>query len=316
MFKIRTPNINDLNKLEKFALTIPNVTTLNFILKNKTFCLLQSLVPQNFRFLPSIHVATEEENVLGFIDLRCTSKTNNCWQIDELYVTDEFRNKGIGEELLRYVLSVYGGHGVEHFLAEIDSQNFPALSLFHNCGFRRYSKVFLYEKEINNTDGLCLLDKDFILRTVNNNDLNEIEKIELSSIPPDFRPAIGRSKEYFKNKNMVCLIDRNRNLLIGWAQIERKSDDYTQIELILSPGWNHLYEYFFNSLLSTLEYKGKSFRIAVRVHDYLAELTEILTKSGFLSQEVKELLIRTIWQKVKERKPKAAKVGLPRTAPT
>ena len=46
------------------------------------------------------------------------------------------------------------------------------------------------------------------------------------------------------------------------------------------------------------------------------ELTEVLKKIQFLPQEVKELLVRTVWQKIKERKANAAKVGRPSIAPT
>lgn len=317
MFKIRAPYLADILKLEELFKDNFHIKKIS---SNKLGSLAQSLIPHNLRFLPSIHLAVEEKEILGFVILRCISKPNNCWQIEDVHVLDELRNKGVGEELLRYVLSVYGGYGIEHFLAEIDSENFPTLSLFHECGFRRYAKVCLYEKEIDT--GIfhesILLDSDFIIRPQIKNDLAELEKLELSSIPPDLRPALGRSKEYFKEKkNTFVLEDKNRNLVIGWSYIQNVSNDNCLIELILSPGWAHLYEQFLNTIICDFVIiKNNSLKLIVKVNDYHSGLTEVLAKLGFLKSRVKELLVRTIWQKVGERKLKKAAIGLPRAAPT
>lgn len=316
MFKIRSPQINDLQKLEEFFRSKPSLNIVNSTTLNKFSCLAQWIIPHNLRFLPSIHIAVEENNILGFIALRCASRPNNCWQIEEIFVLDEVRNKGIGEELLRYVLSIYGGYGVEHFLAEVDSENYPALSLFHQCAFRRYAKVCFYEKEFETLSETPLLDKDFTIRIQTNNDLNDIEKLDLSSIPPDLRPALGRSKEYFKQKkNTFVLVNKSRNLVIGWAQLEKLSDEHYFIEVLASPGWTHLYELFLNTTISHFVNETKKFKLTIKVLDYLTELKDILTKSGFLPTNIKELLVRTILQKVKERKEKTAKVTVPSAAP-
>lgn len=312
MFKIRSPQLNDFEKLE-----VLRITPLQEIVYQ-----LQPLIPPNLRTLPSIHLAVEEKNILGYVILKCASKPNNCWQIEEVFVQDEIRNKGIGEELLRYVLSLYGSHGIEHFLAEVSSQNFPALSLFHECGFRRYAKVCFYEKEIEiNAEILhttSLQENEFILRQQTKSDLAELEKLDLASIPADLRPALGRSKDYFKErKSSIVLIDKRRNLLIGWAEAQKTSNNNYLIELLLSPGWTHLYENFLNTIICDwITPETNKIQLTIKAVDYLTEFTDTLTKLGFLKSEVKELLVRTIWQKVKERKTKTAKIGLPYTAPT
>lgn len=316
MFKIRAPKINDLRNLEQLFKDDLFIRNIN---RKKLFCLVQTLIPIHFRIIPSIHIATEEKNIVGFIVLENNSNTNSSWLIDEVFVLDEMRNKGIGEELLRYVLSVYGGYGVEHFLAEVDSQNFPALSLFHQCGFRRYSKVCFYKKEVEllKIKEEDLLDKDFILRPQLKNDLSELEKMDLSSIPPDLRPALGRSKNYYKNKpNTIVLLDKSRNLIVGWANNERQENSSYLIELLISPGWTHLYQYFLNTIIYSIETNLAKVEVIVKAIDYITDLTEMLSKNGYLTTEVKELLVRTIWQKAKEKKKKVAKVGAPSIAPT
>ena len=74
---------------------------------------------------------------------------------------------------------------------------------------------------------------------------------------------------------------------------------------------------FLNTIIyDHLTTKGKKIKLIIKVVDYVTELTHIVTKLGFLPTSVKELLVRTIWQKVKERKKKTAKVGAPSIAPT
>lgn len=319
MFKIKTLRINDLKQIEGIC---NDKELISILRKNELLCILQPIIPYNLRTFPSAHLAIEEKNILGFILLKCSSKASNTWKIDNVFVQDNLRNEGVGEELLRYVLSVYGSYGVEHFLAEVESTNHAALSLFHRCGFRRYSKVYFYEKEIDPSKleetFVCLLDKEFSIRSQTYNDLTDLEKLELSSIPPDLRHAIGRSKDYFKErKNSHVLIEKNRHIIIGWFNIEKFSDEHYFIELLLSPGWTHLY----TQLLSTMIFdlianRSQKFKLTIKVNDYTRELTQILSDMRFSACEVRELLVRTIWQRVKGKKEKLAKVGFPYAAPT
>ena len=323
MFKIRSPYLNDFAKLEelfKESSSLQELCNLHS-LKKLSFCS-QGIIPSRFRFIPSLHLAVEDKKILGFVVLQALSQPNNCWQINEVFVTNEMRNKGIGEELVRYVLSVYGSQGIEYFIVEVDSLNLPAISLFHHCGFRRYAKIFFYEKEINTSAEMpftsILNDKDFTIRPQNTSDLAELEKIDLSSIPADLRPALGKSQKYFKeNKNSIVLINKPRNLLIGWIHFEKTSDENYFAELLMLPGWTHLYENFLGTLIADLiAAQCNKFKLTVKVFDYITELNELLIKHGFLPSQVKELLARTVLQKVKEKKTAQAKIGVPRAAPT
>ena len=323
MFKIRSLQINDFKKLEEIISNKSPIVAIHELPLHKFAYLVQNLIPHNLRLLPSIHIAVDESNILGYVILKCASKPNNSWQIDEVFVTDEIRDEGVGEELLRYVLSVYGGYGIEHFLAEVNSENTAALSLFHQCGFRRYAKVCFYQREIdaNITETfheMSLHGKDFILRTQTKNDLTELEKLEVSSIPPDLRPTLGKSKEYFKEKKeSIVVIDKSRGLIIGWANIQKQSDENYIVELLANPGWTHLYEQFLNTIICDyIPVQNNKLTLTIKAVDYLTELTEVLKKSGFLPHAVHELLVRTVWQKIRERKAQTSKVGKPSIAPT
>ena len=315
MFKIRTTRLKDFERLSSI---FKDNSLIDILKKNKLAALAQPFIPYSLRTIPSIHLAIEDEHILGFIILKSYSKPNNSWQIDEILVDDQIRMEGVGEELLRYVISVYGSYGIEHFLAEIDSENFAALGLFHQCGFRRCAKVYLYEKEIKKNEELNKIsDKDFIVKPQTKNDIQEIEKLELSTIPPDLRTILGRPKNYFKEqKDCFVLIDKSRNITIGWFQIQQIKENHFYVEPLISPGWTHLYEMLLNIILCQCIKKEEDFKLTVKVVDYITELSSILGKLGFLPVQAKELLVKTIWQRVKERKEKKAKLGVPFTAPT
>ena len=161
-------------------------------------------------------------------------------------------------------------------------------------------------------------DEGHITRPQSNNDLSDLEKLDLSSIPPDLRPVLSKSKTYFKDKkDTYVLVDKERNLLIGWSCICKLSDNSYSIEILISPGWTHLYENFLNTLICDYIQAGsEKIKLTIKAVDYLIELTDVLAKSGFLKTEIRELLVRTIWQKVKERKLKTAGTVVPRAAPT
>ena len=322
MFQIRSPQFSDITKFEQLFRDNEYLKVFYSSIPCKLACLTQPCIPHNFRSLPSIHIAVEGNNLLGFVILKCISKPNNSWQIDDVFVIDDMRNKGIGEELVRYAISVYGGYGVEHFLAEVNSQNAPALSIFHQCGFRRCTKVCFYEATIDfKNDEIfetSVLDKDFLIRPQIKSDLPELEKLDFSSIPPELRPILGKSKEYFKEKKgAIVVIDKSRDLIIGWAQIKRVLDDQYFIELLASPGWTHLYKQFLSTIICDYIATSQStIKLTVKVTDYISELTDILKKLGFLPVETKEILVKTVWQRVKDRSRKTAKVGKPSIAPT
>ena len=148
-------------------------------------------------------------------------------------------------------------------------------------------------------------------------DIQEIEKLELSTIPPDLRTILGRPKNYFKEqKDCFVLIDKSRNITIGWFQIQQIKENHFYVEPLISPGWTHLYEMLLNIILCQCIKKEEDFKLTVNVVDYITELSSILGKLGFLPVQAKELLVKTIWQRVKERKEKKAKLGVPFTAPT
>ena len=99
MFKIRPPQLVDLIKFEQAFSDNHYLKVFYTSPTNKFLCIAQSFIPYNMRFLPSIYIAAEGKNILGFVILSSLSKPNNSWQIKDVFVVDEMRNEDLGEEL-------------------------------------------------------------------------------------------------------------------------------------------------------------------------------------------------------------------------
>ena len=98
MFKIRTIRPYDKSSLDRLLGENPELIDLGKDLFKSSA---QFLLPHNFRFSPSYHLATDGSNVLGFVSLESASKANNSWHINQVFVDAHYRNEGIGEELLK-----------------------------------------------------------------------------------------------------------------------------------------------------------------------------------------------------------------------
>ena len=77
MFKIRSLQINDFKKLEEIISNKSFIVVTHELLLNKFAYLVQNLIPHNLRLLPSIHIAVDENNILGYVILKSLSKPNN-----------------------------------------------------------------------------------------------------------------------------------------------------------------------------------------------------------------------------------------------
>lgn len=96
-----------------------------------TFLLKKTLNAKN------VFVATMENKILGKASLNAESE--NFSQIGGVYTVPEFRGLGIGNRLVRKVISEKKSQGKKIVLF-VKTENLPAQKLYENCGFRKFGK--------------------------------------------------------------------------------------------------------------------------------------------------------------------------------
>lgn len=90
------------------------------------------------RRVETITIARVNGKVAGFAALRivpCVLYPAPHAELTELYVKEDYRQRGIGKRLVQYLEELALKKGVEDILVLTGSDNFPALSLYHGMGF-------------------------------------------------------------------------------------------------------------------------------------------------------------------------------------
>ena len=93
-----------------------------------------------------IIVAEDENNLIGYLN---GSLLNNIWQesgyIDDLFVTREFKRKGIGTQLIKKFIEYLKVKKIKKCKLGVDIKNINAISLYNKLGF----KTDHYEMSLN-----------------------------------------------------------------------------------------------------------------------------------------------------------------------
>ena len=97
-----------------------------------------------------IFVAEENEKIVGFITGEILSKkewyTVQLGTINNLYVLEEYRHKGIGKQLMQTMMNSFKEKGIETFELYAFSNNVDALKFYEKLGFKKYNVQMLYQK--------------------------------------------------------------------------------------------------------------------------------------------------------------------------
>lgn len=97
-----------------------------------------------------IYVAEEDEKIVGFITGEILSKkewyTVQLGTINNLYVLDEYRHKGIGKQLMQTMMDSFKEKGIKTFELYAFSNNVDAIKFYEDIGFKKYNVQMLYQK--------------------------------------------------------------------------------------------------------------------------------------------------------------------------
>jgi ribosomal-protein-alanine N-acetyltransferase len=92
-------------------------------------------------------VATSEEDagcVIGFVIARCATAE---WEIENLVVAPEKRNRGVGIKIIRELLLLAQSEGATSVLLEVRESNLAARRLYEKLGFSQQGRRSNYYRE-------------------------------------------------------------------------------------------------------------------------------------------------------------------------
>jgi len=133
--KIKIAEITDLDNLYELNKLFGNETT-----KEK----IKELIKTNDREI--ICIIYEGYRAVGFCSgliVRSVCYNSGRMDIESLYVREEFRRKGIGEALIKFIEKEAIAKDIHHFHIITDENNFKAIKLYKKTGFMDTGEILL-----------------------------------------------------------------------------------------------------------------------------------------------------------------------------
>lgn len=94
-----------------------------------------------------VFIAFDGENPVGFAQLYPSFSSlsmKRSWVLNDLYVKETARKKGIAEKLIKQAINLAEETGAKGVLLETGEDNLPARNLYEKIGFVKESNIFYY----------------------------------------------------------------------------------------------------------------------------------------------------------------------------
>lgn len=92
--------------------------------------------------LSIVLVAEAETKIVGylliFIDSHSIRKINPIAEIENMFVSDEYRDHGVGTELIKEAIKQVGEKGAKRLEVEVETQNSGAINFYKSNGFEDF----------------------------------------------------------------------------------------------------------------------------------------------------------------------------------
>ena len=292
---------------------------------NTGFTFWQHWLPCGWHIAPSVYVAKESGVVLGLISLEHTGSSKSCFRVDHLVVHPQHRGRGIGQELLRFALSVFGSQGINHFVSEISDLNSRGLALFTTTGFRRLAKVTYYQVPLDHPNER-LPDELFEsasekYRLAEPGDAQGIFALSQEVMPSEVRrifdfvtgdfeaPEVRGdnlsklTRSLIRKKVWYWLSeDKERGVIPCAAKvIAHREGDY-HLEFLVNPGWSHMTRELVEFVLAFMQKAEMKGMVVIKSYDYQKELGVQLEELGLEREGSFTLLAREHWSRARRKR--------------
>ena len=98
-----------------------------------------------------IYVAEEKEKIVGFITAEIFKKkvwyTVQLGSINNIFVLEEYRNKGIGKALMKTAINALKEVGITNIQLDTYNKNSNAIKFYEGLGFEKCNLQMLYQED-------------------------------------------------------------------------------------------------------------------------------------------------------------------------
>lgn len=312
--KLRTTDIPEIHKMIEYIK--PELASIIVSEKKFTFfpfTVLHDILPVNMKFLQECYVAVENNQLLGLIGLIPDGKQKTRWRIDRLILN--INSYETGKQLIDYVVSKYGGAGVETFITTMDESHAEAIALFKDgCGFRSCAQIHIWEKD--HLEFSTVSGGGSILREVKPNDAAHIQELDEQSLFAHFRPSLTKNVSDFKfdiksrlinsckgySVRRLVLDNPHYSSIEGYVLIMTRDNQEFQADIILSPFYQEYYEDIIKHVCNYVYYQNNGAMLNIYVRNYYQsskKFSEVLGYLNFKLTKGFQVLARDYWKTTK-----------------
>ncbi|OCR02545.1 acetyltransferase [Oscillatoriales cyanobacterium USR001] len=278
------------------------------------------LFPNPCQYLFRAHVAEENGQVRGMVQVSPFNRTRSTWRVDRAFVDVETRSKGIGSILLRYCFeSIWEART---WLLEVNVNDKTTLALYRQNGFQPLAHLTYWAIAPQRLQELATATPDLPnLLPVSNADAQLLYQLDAASMPPLVARVFDRHIQDFKTSFLTALIEGlkqslehtevvsgyvfepQRKAAIGYFQIQlsREGDRPHVAQLTVHPAYTWLYP----ELLSQMARLAQEFPtqpLHLTSADYQTEREAYLEQLGANRIQHTLLMSRSVWHKLRESK--------------
>ncbi len=279
---------------------------------------LLSLFPNRFQHLFTVHVAEQEDQILGMIQVSPFNHYRSTWRVDHLAVSPKAQRQGIGSKLLRHCMAQF--REARMWVLEVNIHNSGAIAVYTKNGFQRLAELTYWSLAADTLAQLAEQDPKLPnLYPVSNRDAQLLYYLETDQMPPLVRQvydldqrdfwtspfdwAIDRTRQTISDTERVqCYVyEPERNKAIGYfnLKLSRTGQQPHVARLTVHPAYTELYPGLMAQMARlTQTYPPQSLSIAST--DYQPEREEFLLKVGAEDMERTLLMSRSVWHKLRE----------------
>ncbi|GAB4215784.1 MAG: GNAT family N-acetyltransferase [Synechococcales cyanobacterium] len=277
-----------------------------------------STFPNRFQHLFTVHVAEQDGQIKGVIQVSPFNQSRTTWRVDHIAVATDCHRQGIGSRLLR--------HCMEHFreartwILEVNIHNKGAMALYRHNGFQPLAQITYWSLVAEHLAELAAQDREIPnVLLVGRGDAQRIYQLDTVSMPPQVRQIYDRHSDDFRpnlleqtlevarqavsktERVQAYVYEPERQAAIGYFNL-RLSTTGAQphvAQLTVHPAYTWLYPDLLARMAKlTQVYPAQALYLAST--DYQPEREAWLLKLGATELERTLLMSRSVWHKLRE----------------
>lgn len=266
---------------------------LNFI--KCILCFINHLLPLKLKFAPESFVALVDSEQKGVITVEKATKSNTRLKITKLILEEQ----SLSHQLINYVISRYRAMGANSFYAVVDENNADLINIFKNeLNFRTCGHEYLYKVVAKNSS------YSMFLKTMKNNDIDNVAKFYNENINSFNRFLFGREKYQFRNNYAKYVFyDKNKENLLGYFEVLTKNNTDFYINFSIDFAYNVYVVDAIKFIYTKIKQKNKKFNLYVNVKDYFMnskELLAIINESDAEFVSKSQILAKDYYREIKQ----------------